>query len=510
MRKQFLWYFSDSVIFFCCFYLLVFFKFGYLVDTDRIFLTSVYIYILWMVISVFTKKQKILQKTRLRDILSDIVVSNIFILAAILVLTRIRPRFIEIRFLLTYLVFLVSIAEFVAGLFIAWYNRIKKRPYQEELEDIENRIKDAGVVPGKGVPWTEQGEKHMGPDQVLSRFIVEETDERVFEFIDKHISADLSTTLILSTRTRFNVVNQPKERYDIIINLKRINDIQYLNKFFETVNGKLTPGGIFIDWVETYSLRKKRILAKYPLGLNYLIYFFDFIFKRVFPKLPVTKNLYFFITQGNNRVLSKAESLGRLYSCGFEIIEETFIGGRLFFVVRKVKEPAFDYHPTYGPVIRLQRLGKDGKTISVYKLRTMHAYSEYLQGYVYQQNFLQEGGKFKNDFRVTTIGRIFRKLWLDEYPMLINLIRGDMKLVGVRPLSRHYFDLYTDELKEKRIRYKPGLIPPFYVDMPKTLHEIMDSEMRYLTLYDRHPFSTDLTYFFKALRNIIFRHARSK
>jgi len=182
----------------------------------------------------------------------------------------------------------------------------------------------------------------------------------------------------------------------------------------------------------------------------------------------------------------------------------------LFFVVRKIKEPVFDFNPTYGPVIRLKRLGKNGKIISVYKLRTMHAYSEYLQGYIYERNKLQPGGKFKDDFRVTTLGRIFRKLWIDELPMLINLIRGDLKVVGVRPLSQHYFDLYTDELKEKRIKYKPGLIPPFYVDLPKTLTEIMDSEMRYLELYEKHPVLTDFRYFWKALWNIFFRHARSK
>jgi lipopolysaccharide/colanic/teichoic acid biosynthesis glycosyltransferase len=506
MRKLILWLLASTGIFFCSFYLLVFLKFGYTYDTNRIFLTSVYIFILYTVISLFTKKQKILQKDRLREIFSDIVVSNIFVLAAILILSRLRPRFIEIRFLLIYLIFLVSILEFFAGYIIAYYNRIKTRPFLEEPETEAGRLRRTG----REVLWKEKPETVPEINRDLARFIIEETDEKVFDFIARHISVDMSSSLILSTRTRFNIVNQPKSSYDIIINLKRINDIQYLNKFFEGVNEKLVNGGIFIDWVETFSLRKKRILAKFPWGLNYFLYSIDFLFKRVFPKLPVTKNLYFFITRGNNRVISKAECLGRLYSCGFEIIEENFIGGRLFFVVRKVKEPAFDYHPTYGPIIRLKRLGKNGKIISVYKMRTMHAYSEYLQSYVYSQNALQEGGKFKNDFRVTTLGRIFRKLWIDEFPMIINFLRGDLKLVGVRPLSQHYFDLYTDELKEKRIRYKPGLIPPFYADLPKTLGEIMESEMKYLTRYEKHPFRTDLSYFFQAMYNIIFKHARSR
>jgi lipopolysaccharide/colanic/teichoic acid biosynthesis glycosyltransferase len=140
----------------------------------------------------------------------------------------------------------------------------------------------------------------------------------------------------------------------------------------------------------------------------------------------------------------------------------------------------------------------------------MHAYSEYIQGYVFEQNKLQHGGKFNNDFRVTTIGKVFRRLWIDEFPMLINLLKGDMKLFGVRPLSQHYFDLYTEELREKRIKYKPGLVPPFYVDLPKTLPEIMESEMRYLQLYEKHPYLTDFRYFRKAMWNILFKHARSR
>ena len=274
-----------------------------------------------------------------------------------------------------------------------------------------------------------------------------------------------------------------------------------------------TVGGIFIDWVETYSQRKTRILKKYPWGINYIIYIFDFIFKRIFPKLNLTKKLYFFITRGQNRVLSKAETFGRLYSCGFEIVEEQFINNRLFFVFRKIKEPLFDYHPTYGPIIKLQRIGKNGKIIGVFKLRTMHAYSEYLQGYIYDKYNLEEGGKFKNDFRVTTLGKLCRTLWIDELPMLINVfVLQNMKIVGVRPLSNHYFCLYSEEIKQKRIKFKPGLVPPYYAQFPtpKTLEEIQENEMKYLNEYEKNGFTTDFKYFFRAFYNIIFRKARSR
>jgi lipopolysaccharide/colanic/teichoic acid biosynthesis glycosyltransferase len=157
----------------------------------------------------------------------------------------------------------------------------------------------------------------------------------------------------------------------------------------------------------------------------------------------------------------------------------------------------------------LKRVGKGGKIIYVYKMRTMHPYSEYLQQYVYDKYNLESGGKFRNDFRVNTVGKVMRKVWLDELPMLINLIRGDLKIFGVRPLSRHYFELYDEELQDLRCKVRPGLVPPFYVDMPKTLEEIQDSERRYIEAYLRRPLITDWRYFWKAVYNILVRRARS-
>jgi lipopolysaccharide/colanic/teichoic acid biosynthesis glycosyltransferase len=220
--------------------------------------------------------------------------------------------------------------------------------------------------------------------------------------------------------------------------------------------------------------------------------------------------MYFFLTRGQNRVLTKAETFGRLYSCGFEIITEKHIDNHLYFVARKTGAPLFPEKPSYGPLVKLERIGRNGKNIMVYKMRTMHPYAEYLQGYVYEKVGLDNGGKFRNDFRVSNLGKFMRTFWIDELPMLINLFKGELKIFGVRPLSRQYFNLYTRELQERRIRYKPGLIPPFYVDNPQTLEEIMSSEIKYLDAYDKKPFITDFIYFFKALFNIIIKRYRSK
>lgn len=343
----------------------------------------------------------------------------------------------------------------------------------------------------------------------LRNYIEENYSKEVYEFLLEHVNFNNPTHLVTETSSRFNIIKQPDNTLSEIVNLKRINDIRYLNKFFEAVNLKLLRGGTFIGCVETKNLRKKRILNKYPAGLNYMFYTLDFIIKRVFPKLKLTKKIYFFLTRGNNRVLTRSETLGRLVACGFNIEEQETINGHLYFVARKERSPLFPANPTYGPLIKLNRVGKHGKTIGVYKLRTMHPFSEYLQEYVYKQNNLEQNGKFKDDFRLCTAGKFFRKFWIDELPMLINILKGDLKLVGVRPISRQYFSLYPEELQKKRIQYKPGLFPPFYADLPKTFDEIVASELKYLEAYEKNPLRTDFRYFWKAFTNIVFKRARS-
>jgi lipopolysaccharide/colanic/teichoic acid biosynthesis glycosyltransferase len=225
--------------------------------------------------------------------------------------------------------------------------------------------------------------------------------------------------------------------------------------------------------------------------------------------MPFFKKIYFFVTNGRNRVMSKAEAFGRLASCGFKIVEVKEIGNYTYFVGKKDRQPCYDLNPSYGPLFAMNRIGKDGKIIRVYKFRTMYPYAEYLQEYVYEQNKLAAGGKFADDFRITTWGGFMRRFWLDELPMIINLFKGEMKIVGVRPLSKHYFSLYSKELQEKRIYSKPGLLPPFYVDMPNTLDEIIDSELKYLRAYEKRPLLTDLRYFFSICGNILVKRLRS-
>jgi len=100
-------------------------------------------------------------------------------------------------------------------------------------------------------------------------------------------------------------------------------------------------------------------------------------------------------------VLSRAETLGRISRAGFRIKQESFIGNLLCIEARKIDEPLPINENVYGPLIALSRIGRDGNMIKC--ISANHAsYSEYIQNYVYEMHDLQDGGKFKNDFRITS------------------------------------------------------------------------------------------------------------
>ena len=334
------------------------------------------------------------------------------------------------------------------------------------------------------------------------------SNPKLLKFIELYFDLS-SNNYLTSTSDQINLGKLVSGKFSSILNLKKVNDIRYINKFFETINTILPNSGLYLGKVVTYPNRRTVILNKYPPILNKLIYFIDYFFSRVIPKLPILKKIYFYLTNGKGRAISRAETFGRLYSCGFEVIDEISLSHSLFFIAKKVKDPYYDNNPTYAPIISLNRIGKNGKKIKVYKFRTMHPFSEYLQEYVYNKNDLKEGGKIKNDFRISPVGKFMRKFWIDELPMIFNLLKGEMKLVGVRPLSEHYFSLYTKELQALRVKTKPGLLPPFYVDMPITLEEIIASEIKYLKAYQKRPYYTDFIYFFKSMYNILIKNKRS-
>jgi lipopolysaccharide/colanic/teichoic acid biosynthesis glycosyltransferase len=294
-----------------------------------------------------------------------------------------------------------------------------------------------------------------------------------------------------------------------IVSSELLNKQKFVNKYLEKMNEILDFGKELIVGAETSESLYRKNTNKYGKIAGTIANAFHYFLHRVCPKICLFKKLYYALNDTCFRSLSMVEILGRLVSCGFSLQSVTHKDGFDFFRVKKSESPSYDLSPSYSPVFSMKRVGQNGKKIYVYKFRTMHSYSEYLQAYIHKNNSLDKNGKFKYDYRVSYLGRLMRRYWIDELPMLINLIKGDIKLVGVRPVSEQYLGLYSHELKEKRFRNKPGLLPPYYADMPGSFQEVMESEMKYLTAYEKSHILTDVKYFFKIMFNIICCFKRS-
>ncbi len=111
-----------------------------------------------------------------------------------------------------------------------------------------------------------------------------------------------------------------------------------------------------------------------------------------------------------------------------------------------------------GPVFfKQRRLGKDGKSFNVYKFRSMINGADQMMDEVRQLNEA-EGPlfKIKDDPRITRVGRWIRRLSIDELPQILNVIRGEMSLVGPRPPLPEEVDEYR-QWQKQRLRAKPGI-----------------------------------------------------
>ena len=294
-----------------------------------------------------------------------------------------------------------------------------------------------------------------------------------------------------------------------LINNHKLNDCRRINEYLLSAYAKLETGGLLFGKIiplEDFTLNLRK---KMPHFLFLIILPFHFFLHRVLPKLSFTKQLYFYITKGKNRVISKSELLGRLAFCGYQLVDEIMVDGNFYFISKKKKTVSKENYPSYGPIVKLKRVGYKGEFLNIYKLRTMYPYSEFIQGDIYEKNHLDKSGKMKDDFRITSWGKIFRKYFIDEIPQLYNWLKGDINFVGVRALSEHYFSLYPNDLQRKRVTFKPGLIPPYYADLPQSFEEIVQSERRYLIQKEKSPIITDIKYFSNAIKNILFG-ARSK
>lgn len=113
--------------------------------------------------------------------------------------------------------------------------------------------------------------------------------------------------------------------------------------------------------------------------------------------------------------------------------------------------------PKGNPFFSQLRCGENGKLFKCYKFRSMQIDAEKMLDHLLSQNEMTGPAfKMKNDPRITRVGRFIRKTSIDELPQLINVLRGDMSIIGPRPPLPREVELYNDYQKQ-RLLIKPGL-----------------------------------------------------
>ena len=112
-----------------------------------------------------------------------------------------------------------------------------------------------------------------------------------------------------------------------------------------------------------------------------------------------------------------------------------------------------------GPIFYTQiRVGQDGRLFRFYKFRSMRVGADKMKDQLIQQNESKDGVifKMKNDPRITRVGKYLRRFSVDEAPQILNVLFGDLAVVGPRPPLPREVALYTLE-ERKRLHVKPGL-----------------------------------------------------
>lgn len=157
-----------------------------------------------------------------------------------------------------------------------------------------------------------------------------------------------------------------------------------------------------------------------------------------------------------------------------------------------------------GPIFfKHKRIGKNGKEIYLYKFRSMVPNAEALikKFTPEQMKEFKENFKLENDPRITKIGKWLRKTSLDELPQLINILKGELSIIGPRPVIEEELEKYGNN-KEKFLSVTPGLTGYWAANgrSNTTYEQRMQMELYYV---DNISFKMDLKVFFKTIISVL-------
>ena len=159
-----------------------------------------------------------------------------------------------------------------------------------------------------------------------------------------------------------------------------------------------------------------------------------------------------------------------------------------------------------GPVFfKHERLGKNGEIIKIYKFRTMVKDAEELMQKfsLEQKEEFEKNFKLENDPRVTKIGKALRKTSMDELPQLLNILKGELSLIGPRPIVKEELEKYKNN-KNKFLSIKPGLTGNWAANGRSctSYEERINMELYYI---DNLSFKLDVEILYRTIYSVIKR-----
>jgi sugar transferase (PEP-CTERM system associated) len=153
-----------------------------------------------------------------------------------------------------------------------------------------------------------------------------------------------------------------------------------------------------------------------------------------------------------------------------------------------------------GPIFfRQKRVGKNGKIFELLKFRSMTNDAEKETGPIWAE---------ENDSRITRVGKIIRKLRLDEIPQMFNVLRGDMSFIGPRPERPHFVKQLIGEIPfyEKRLSVKPGITGWAQIEYPygSSKNDALE-KLKYDLFYIKNvSIFSDLSIIFRTVKIVLF------
>ena len=179
------------------------------------------------------------------------------------------------------------------------------------------------------------------------------------------------------------------------------------------------------------------------------------------------------------------------------------VTGILFIFVA----PAIKIADPKGPVFFGQkRVGRNGRTFTIYKFRSMYIDAEERKKELMAQN--EMNGlmfKMKDDPRITKVGKFIRKTSIDELPQFINVLKGDMSLVGTRPPTVGEFKQYKGHHK-RRLSMKPGITGMWQAygrNSVMDFDEVVKMDLEYI---DNWSVMLDIKILFKTVATVFTNH----